>query len=333
MIKDVLEYKSLPDPEFEQRVGELMDRLRQEFGKVVIGLTSFREKILLALVTERHIIAHASPGTGKTLSFKTIFKLAGLEVSHFQGNAERRPSHFTGYMSVQYGTYKKGLGYANGVLYDEINRAPETFNDSLLTPLEEKFFIPEGTEEKMRLPRPYVVFATMNPLGSEGRALYPIPAALLNRFMMRYSLEELGEEEFHRAIIQDAERRLEDITPIASADTLRSINDYVRAMADRYDQNERTPVTDYITRLAAYSRKLAANEKYEGMTPISPRAARSLIVALTGERLLHGRPFIAAEDVHRLLHPCWNHRLNLGSEEVHEVIDEMLRQVPWVPRR
>ena len=310
-----------------------MDAVRDRFSDVVIGLDQLRETTLLALVTESHIIAHAKPGTGKTLSFKTIFKLAGLKVSHFQGDAELRPSDFTGYKSVEYGTFVEGLGYANGVLYDEINRSTGVFNNSLLTPLEERFILPKGMA-RQPLPRPYVVFATMNPHGT-GRDLNPIPPALLNRFMMRYLLEDLAEEEFHRAIMQDANRRLEELEPITSAETIRTINEYVRSMADLYEDSvSRTPLSDYITRLALFSRDLALKDRFEGMDPVSTRAARSLILALIGYGVLNGKSHVDAEDVYDHIFACWNHRLNIDDvAEAREVISEMVERVPWIPRR
>jgi MoxR-like ATPase len=286
-------------------VKELHDRVAAEVGKVVVGQREALEDLLAALALGGHALLEGVPGVAKTLLAGATARALGVEFRRLQFTPDMLPSDVTGTMTLRGGelVFRPGPVFANVVLADEINRTPPKTQAALLEAMQEGQVTVDG--EPHRLPDPFLVLATQNPVEYEGT--YPLPEAQRDRFLVHVAIGYPTRDE-ERAMLRLARRglvplALEDVRAVASAEDLRA----ARAEVDATEVSDE--VVGYIVELVRRTRDLPAVE-----LGASPRAAVHLLGAAKAAARLAGRGYVTPDDVSRMAPPVLRHRLVLTPE-------------------
>ena len=304
---------------------ELVANIREEVGRVIVGQEKLIDRLILALVTNGHILLEGVPGLAKTLSCNTLATALGLDFKRISFTPDLLPADVVGTLvySPKTGEFtpKKGPVFTNLLLADEINRAPAKVQSALLEAMQERQ-VTIG-DETYRLPEPFLVLATQNPIEQEGT--YPLPEAQVDRFMFKCLVEpptKTDERRIMQRFAESAERPVAKTvcTPEAIASLRASLNDV-------YCDEK---VGDYILEIVFKTRE--ASEFIQ--CGASPRATLALNLAARGCALLHGRPYATPQDVKEVVHDVLRHRILLTYEAEAEnmtsdmIIDKILNEVP-----
>lgn len=310
-------------------------RLRAEVAKRIVGQEQVLEEILLALVGGGHALLVGVPGLAKTLMIRSVAEAMQLDFRRIQFTPDLVPSDITGteIMEEDQATghrsfrFAKGPIFANIVLADEINRAPPRTQAALLEAMQEHCVTVAG--ETMRLPQPFFVLATQNPIEQEGT--YPLPEAQLDRFLFHVRVGYPSAEE-QIAILRDTTSvDRAKLSPVMNGAEALALQLLVREMpaadpalwyasnlveATRPDHKTATPLVKQYVRWGA-----------------GPRAGQALILGAKAYALLNGRLNIAPEDIKRVVHPVLRHRVlpNFAAEaegvSIERIIDELLETI------
>ena len=305
--------------------GELVTKIREEVAKVIVGQEKLVDRLILAMTTGGHILLEGVPGLAKTLSVNTLAKTLGLDFKRISFTPDLLPADVVGTLvySPKTGEFtpKKGPVFTNLLLADEINRAPAKVQSALLESMQEKQ-VTIG-EETYRLPQPFLVLATQNPIEQEGT--YPLPEAQVDRFMFKCLVETPSKAD-ERRIMQ---RFAENAQP-PEARTVCTPDDIATLRATLKEVYCDEKVGDYILDIVFKTRE--ANEMIQNGA--SPRATLALNLAARGNALLHGRAYATPQDVKEVVHDVLRHRILLTYEAEAEgvtsdkVIDRILSEVP-----
>ena len=296
-----------------------------EVGAAVVADRSFFDRVLLAVLARGHVLLEDVPGTGKTLTARSIAAALGLEFSRVQFTPDLLPADVTGTNVFDEPTgeftFSPGPIFANVVLADEINRAPPKTQAALLEAMEERqVTVDGGTHE---LPSPFVVIATQNPVESEGA--FPLPEAQLDRFLVKTSVgypDRDGELEllYRRSGRGERSPIVDPILDRGSVLSLRETPETVRVDDDLYG---------YIVDLARATR---TDRRVE--VGVSPRGTQRLFEAARAKAVLAGREYVTPDDVVDIVEPVFAHRLVLTPDaavrdvDTETVIAETLDSVP-----
>ena len=304
---------------------ELVEKIREEVAKVIVGQEKLVDRLVLALITDGHILLEGVPGLAKTLSCNTLAKVLGLDFRRISFTPDLLPADVVGTLvySQKTGEFtpKKGPVFTNLLLADEINRAPAKVQSALLESMQERQ-VTIG-EETYRLPDPFLVLATQNPLEQEGT--YPLPEAQVDRFMFKCLVEvpsKADERRIMRRFAENAEKP--EVKAVASAGDIASLR---AAIKEVYCDEK---VGDYILDIVFKTRE--KNEMIQNGA--SPRATLALNLAVRGNALMHGRAYATPQDVKEVVHDVLRHRILLTYEAEAEnitsdkVIDGILNEVP-----
>ena len=304
---------------------ELVTRIRDEVGKVIVGQEKLIDRLVLALVTGGHILLEGVPGLAKTLSVNTLAKVLGLDFKRISFTPDLLPADVVGTLvySPKTGEFtpKKGPVFTNLLLADEINRAPAKVQSALLESMQERQ-VTIG-EETYRLPQPFLVLATQNPIEQEGT--YPLPEAQVDRFMFKCLVETPSKADERRIMQRFAEN-----AAAPEAKTVCTAQDIETLRATLKEVYCDEKVGDYILDIVFKTRE--ANEMIQNGA--SPRATLALNLAARGNALLHGRAYATPQDVKEVVHDVLRHRILLTYEAEAEnvtsdkVIDKILGEVP-----
>ena len=305
--------------------GELVTKIREEVAKVIVGQEKLVDRLILAMTTGGHILLEGVPGLAKTLSVNTLAKALGLEFKRISFTPDLLPADVVGTLvySPKTGEFtpKKGPVFTNLLLADEINRAPAKVQSALLESMQEKQ-VTIG-DETYRLPQPFLVLATQNPIEQEGT--YPLPEAQVDRFMFKCLVETPSKADERRIMQRFAESAQ---TPEAKAVcTPEDVQGLREALKQVYCDEK---VGDYILDIVFKTRE--ANAMIQNGA--SPRATLALNLAARGNALLHGRAYATPQDVKEVVHDGLRHRILLTYEAEAEgvtsdkVIDKILSEVP-----
>ena len=305
--------------------GELVSRIRDEVGKVIVGQEKLVDRLVLAMTTGGHILLEGVPGLAKTLSCNTLAKVLALDFRRISFTPDLLPADVVGTLvySPKTGEFtpKKGPVFTNLRLADEINRAPAKVQSALLEAMQEKQ-VTIG-DETYRLPQPFLVLATQNPIEQEGT--YPLPEAQVDRFMFKCLVETPSKADERRIMQRFAESAA---TPEAKAVCTPEDVATLRATLKEVYCDEK--VGDYILDIVFKTRE--ANAMIQNGA--SPRATLALNLAARGNALLHGRAYATPQDVKEVVHDVLRHRILLTYEAEAEgvtsdkVIDKILAEVP-----
>jgi MoxR-like ATPase len=307
-----------------ESVARLARAIRENIGRVIVGKDAVVELVLVAILSEGHILLEDVPGLGKTMLAKSVARSIGCSFKRIQFTPDLIPSDITGINFFNQRSsefeFRAGPISAQIVLADEINRATPRTQSSLLEAMEERQLTVEGVT--MALPSPFLVIATQNPIELEGT--FPLPEAQLDRFLLRLKLGYPDEVE-ERAILDRFEETspLNDLVPVAQAENLVAA---ARAVTQVYCE----PVLrDYIVRLVQATRRHAGLELGG-----SPRASLALFRASRARAAIQGRGYVVPDDIKALVSAVLPHRLILSSSarlrgrDAAAIVEEVLQTVP-----
>jgi MoxR-like ATPase len=313
-------------------VNQLVEHIRNEIHKVIVGQDQALEQVLIVLLTEGHALIEGVPGTAKTLLVKTLARIIGLHFGRIQFTPDLMPADVTGTNIFNMATSSFNLRYGpiftDLLLADEINRTPPKTQAALLEAMEERQVTIDG--ELHKLSPMFTVLATQNPIEYEGT--YPLPEAQLDRFLLKIYVnypEEL--QELQVVANWNAgfnARRLEDvyITPIQDPALLLQARSQVRGVTVEEG------IQRYIVSIVRATRS-AINITWGA----SPRACVALLLCSKAIAAMRGREFVTPDDVKEIARPVLRHRIVLRSEaeiegtSADEVLEEVIAGIE-VPR-
>jgi len=321
-------------------VGEVrraIERVRTEIHRTIVGQDEVVDQALLAILCGGHAVVEGVPGLAKTLLVSSLSKTLSLHFSRIQFTPDLMPSDMTGTEVIQEDKvtgsrglrFVKGPIFANIVLADEINRTPPKTQAALLEAMQERQVTANGVQ--YRLPSPFFVLATQNPIEQEGT--YPLPEAQLDRFMLNIRVNYPTEAEEIEIVSRTTSTGLTDPEPVLTASDIMRMQALVREI----------PVAEHVVRHAIHIVR-ATRVREEGQAlkvcrdylawGAGPRASQFLVLAAKARALLAGSPAATAEDVRAVARPVLRHRIQLNFNAqadrvgVDQVIEEMLRGVP-----
>ena len=313
---------------------ELVTKIREEVGKVIVGQEKLIDRLILALVTDGHILLEGVPGLAKTLSVNTLARALGLDFKRISFTPDLLPADVVGTLvySPKTGEFtpKKGPVFTNLLLADEINRAPAKVQSALLESMQERQ-VTIG-DETYRLPQPFLVLATQNPIEQEGT--YPLPEAQVDRFMFKCLVETPSKADERRIMERFAQgAKAPEANTIATPDAIASLRDTLKEV---YCDEK---VGDYILDIVFATRE---PDRVKGLEALkeqiqvgaSPRATLALNRAARANALVHGRAYATPQDVKEVVHDVLRHRILLTYEAEAEnvtsdmVIDKILSVIP-----
>jgi MoxR-like ATPase len=295
--------------EQSQKAAALLQGLRAELGKAVIGQTAVIEEVLIGLVAEAHVLIEGVPGLGKTLLVKALAKAFSGQFARIQFTPDLMPSDVVGHTvfdaaNTAYVT-RKGPVVTHLLLADEINRAPAKTQSALLEAMQEFQVTLEG--EASPLPRPFMVLATQNPIEQEGT--YPLPEAQLDRFLLKVRIDYPDAREEAALARSVTERRtgatlgVDAVAPLIAPPQIVAL----QRAASLVDVDER--VLDYAVRI------VRATREHSGLSVgAGPRGSIALVRAARAAALMQERGFITPDEVRRVALPALRHRVALAPE-------------------
>jgi MoxR-like ATPase len=306
--------------------------LREEMGRVIVGQKHLVDRLLIALLTNGHVLLEGVPGLAKTLALKTLANCISVRFKRLQFTPDMLPADIVGTMiyNPQDGAFrtKHGPIFSNLILADEINRAPAKVQSALLEAMQERQ-VTIG-DETYPLPAPFLVLATQNPLEQEGT--YPLPEAQIDRFMMKVIVDYPSRIE-ERAILDS----MATTEPMIVPRTVVSASQVVEA---RHVVNMLfidDKIRDYIVDIVLATRPpIAAGLNLNGYVQngASPRATIALTLAARAMAFLSGRHFVTPQDVKTVAMDVLRHRVSVTYEAEAEnvtsenVIEKILSTLP-----
>ncbi len=291
------------------QVRETAERVLAEVNKAVVGQNEVIEQILVALFAGGHVLMEGVPGVAKTLIVRSLAMAINCDFKRVQFTPDLMPSDVIGtnVFDSASGVFRlsKGPVFTSILLADEINRTPPKTQAALLEAMEERFVTIDGKPHK--LPEPFMVLATQNPIEFEGT--YPLPEAELDRFLMKVNIPYPAAEQENEILRRHAEgfrsSKIEDagVSPVADAAVLAECSRIASSV--RVDGD----IIDYIRRIATRTR-----EDKNVSLGASPRAAIALLLSSQVLAAMREREYVIPDDVKMLALPVLRHRLILRPE-------------------
>src|SRR6202167_1889662 len=292
--------------------------MRSELAKVIVGQDLVVDELLIALFCRGHALLVGVPGLAKTLLISTLSRTLGLSFNRIQFTPDLMPADITGTEVIEEDKttggrqlrFVRGPIFANVILADEINRTPPKTQAALLEAMQEHQVTAGGKQH--RLPQPFFVLATQNPIEQDGT--YPLPEAQLDRFMFNIHVGYPTEEEEFQIVRLTTMTRDIDLKHVLSGEEVLQLQEVVR----------RVPVADHVISYALQFSRLT--RRTEGGCPdfikelvswgAPPRASQYLILAGKARALLKGRYHVSTEDIRQVALPVLRHRIvtNFNAE-------------------
>lgn len=300
-------------------------------NQVIVGQKHLVESLLIGLLSDGHVLLEGVPGLAKTLAIKTLASLIDSKYSRIQFTPDLLPADVIGTMVYSQKDenfqIKKGPVFANFVLADEINRAPAKVQSALLEAMQERQ-VTIG-KETFKLPEPFLVLATQNPIEQEGT--YPLPEAQVDRFMLKVNIGYPEPDEEREIIRAHIDNKKMEVTPIMKAEEIIDARKMVRQV---YIDEK---IERYIVDIVFASRY---PEKY-GLGDLknyidfggSPRASINLALAARTYAFIKRRGYVVPEDVRAVAHDVMHHRIGLSYEAeannitADQIVSEILNKI------
>lgn len=321
-----------------QKLQRAYTEMKAELAKVIVGQDAVIEELLIALFCRGHALLVGVPGLAKTLLISTLARTLGLSFNRIQFTPDLMPSDITGTEVMEEDKttggrtmrFVRGPIFANVILADEINRTPPKTQAALLEAMQEHQVTAGGKQH--RLPQPFFVLATQNPIEQEGT--YPLPEAQLDRFMFNINVGYPTEDEEFQIVRLTTAGRTVDLKHVLSGDEVIQLQEIVR----------KVPVADHVIRYALQFTRLT--RKNEGEVPdfineyvgwgAGPRASQFLILAGKARALLKGRYHVSTDDIRHVALPVLRHRIvtNFTAEAEGIRSDTIVKKlIEHVPRK
>lgn len=293
----------------QQTARPQLNDVRAEVAKAVVGQDHAVTSLLIGLLAEGHVLLEGVPGVAKTLLVRSLSEAMDLDDTRVQFTPDLMPGDVTGSLiydaSTAQFTFRQGPVFTNLMLADEINRTPPKTQAALLEAMEEHQVSVDGTTH--RLPEPFMVIATQNPIEYEGT--YPLPEAQLDRFMLKVKLdlparnEEIEILNRHAAGFKPTDLVQAGLSAVADQATITA------ARAEIAGVKTSPEVLAYIVDLVQATRTSPSFQ-----AGVSPRGSTALMKTAKAWAWLLGREFITPDDVQALVLPCLRHRVSLRPE-------------------
>jgi MoxR-like ATPase len=305
-------------------IADTIAQVRDNISKVIVGKDEVIDLVLVALLCEGHVLLEDVPGTGKTTLAKSVAASLGCSFSRIQFTPDLLPSDVTGIyyfnQKSQEFEYRPGPIMTQIVLADEINRATPRTQSALLEAMQERQVTVDI--ETKRLPRPFLVLATQNPIELEGT--FPLPEAQVDRFIMRLSIGYPSEEHENDILLRfEQENPLDTLEAVVNPETVRAMQRDVRLI--RVEDS----VREYVVKVAR-----ATRDHEEVDLGASPRGTMALYNTSQALAALRGREFVLPDDVKYLAPFVLTHRIlispqtRLRGRRPEEVVAEIVNTVP-----
>ena len=301
---------------------KILDELRDNISKVMIGNKGTMKLILTALLAKGHVLLEDVPGTGKTVLAKSLARSVDAQFGRVQFTPDLLPSDVTGlnYYDAKEGkfVFRKGPVFCNILLADEINRATPKTQSSLLECMAEDQVTVDGVTRELK--EPFFVIATQNPLETLGT--FPLPEAQMDRFLMRISMEDMTQgQELSMVERYLIEEPLPLLTNVCESGELLKLQKLCREVYVHRD------LMKYMIEVVHATRKHG-----RVIHGVSPRGTLAFVRAAQGFAMTQGRDYVAPEDIKDVAVPVLSHRLSLSAEAEggkgdKKVIEEILQSV------
>lgn len=310
-----------------QQESIFLQDLKREVGKVIVGQEALLEKMLVALLADGHILIEGVPGLAKTLAVKTLAQAIHAQFQRIQFTPDLLPADITGTLifNPKDGLFypKRGPVFSNFVLADEVNRSPAKVQSALLEAMQERQ-VTIG-EQTYKLPAPFMVLATQNPVEQEGT--YPLPEAQVDRFMLKVMVTYPTKEEEKLILERMSSHQTITVNTNVTPDMILK----ARQVTDSIYVDEK--IKNYIVDLVFATRdpKSAKLERLASFIAYgaSPRATIFLTQAAKAYAFLNGRGFVTPEDIKAIGMDVLRHRVLLSYEAEAENItsDQIVKQI------
>ena len=295
----------------EQQSG-FVTNLVTGMNQVIVGQKHLVDSLLISLLSDGHVLLEGVPGLAKTLAIKTLSQLVDVKFSRVQFTPDLLPADVVGTMIYSQKDesfhVKKGPGFANFVLADEINRAPAKVQSALLEAMQEHQ-VTIG-EQTFTLPNPFLVMATQNPIEQEGT--YPLPEAQVDRFMLKVVIDYPTLEEEKMIIRENLQGSMPKVTPVTTADEILKAREVVRQVY--IDEKIEKYIADIVFATRYPDRYGLADLKDMITFGGSPRASINLAKTSRAYAFIKHRGYVVPEDVRAVAHDVLRHRIGLSYE-------------------
>lgn len=301
---------------------ESINTIKQELGTVIVGQNKMIDQLLVAILSNGHVLLEGVPGVAKTITAKLLSKTLNIGFSRIQFTPDLMPSDILGTsvfdLKKSEFEFKKGPIFSNLILIDEINRAPAKTQAALFEVMEERQITIDGTT--YILDTPFLVIATQNPIEQEGT--YRLPEAQLDRFLFKISIDypKMDEEILiiQREHLLQNQGKLDNIKTLLSSEEIKHYQALVKQII--VEQN----LLEYIAKIVINTRENAF--LYLGA---SPRASIAILNAAKGFAAIRGRDFVTPEDIKEAAIPVLQHRVIVTPEREMEGITsiEIIKQI------
>ncbi|MGP1460938.1 MAG: AAA family ATPase [Bacteroides sp.] len=314
-----------------ERESSFVEMLTMELGRVIVGQRHLVESLLIGLLADGHILLEGVPGLAKTLAISTLSRSIDGHFARVQFTPDLLPADLIGTLIYSQKReefeVKKGPIFANFVLADEINRAPAKVQSALLEAMQERqVTIGENT---YKLPAPFLVLATQNPIEQEGT--YPLPEAQVDRFMLKVVLDYPKKEEEKLIIRQNVRGTFPEVRPVVKPEDVIRARNLVREVY--LDEKIEQYIVDIV-----YATRRPADYGLERFLPMigfggSPRASISLALAAKAFAFIKRRGYVVPEDVRAVCLDVLRHRIGLTYEAeaenitTEQIVTEILNRV------
>jgi MoxR-like ATPase len=289
-----------------------VEMINLEMSKVIVGQKHLSESLLIGMLSNGHILLEGVPGLAKTLAITTLSKTINAKFSRVQFTPDLLPADLIGTLIYSQKTetfsVRQGPIFANFVLADEINRSPAKVQSALLEAMQEHQVTIGDTTYK--LPQPFLVMATQNPIEQEGT--YPLPEAQVDRFMLKVVVTYPEKAEEMRIIRQNIADNLPQPQPVVNPEQIIRAREIVREVY--MDEKIERYIVDIV-----FATRNPGEYKLDKITPLisygaSPRASISLAIASKAYAFIKRRGYVIPEDVRTVCYDVLRHRIGLTYE-------------------